>query len=61
MDRSELVQVLTLWFVVMTFIVTAPGADNPIFSAIEIGSLLLMYLLPLWIVVELTSDFVGGQ
>ncbi len=61
MDRYELVQVLTLWFVVMTFIVTTPGTDNPVFSAIEIGSILLMYLLPLWIIIELISDFVGDQ
>ncbi|QLH79208.1 hypothetical protein HZS55_18775 [Halosimplex rubrum] len=57
MDRSELVQMLTLWFVVMTFLQTASGtADNPVLDAIGIVAILLMYLLPLLIVFELLSD-----
>ena len=60
MDRSELVQTLTLWFVVLIFIQTASGtSDSQVVDAIGIVAILLMYLLPLWILIELVSDFVA--
>ena len=60
MDRSELVQTLTLWFVVLIFIQTASGtSDSQMVDAIGIVAILLMYLLPLWILIELVSDFVA--
>jgi hypothetical protein len=62
MDRTELVQVLTLWFVVLIFIQTASGtSDSQVVDAIGIVAILLIYLLPVWILVELISDFIGKQ
>jgi hypothetical protein len=62
MDRTELVQLLTLWFVVLIFIQTASGtSDSQVLDAIGIVAILLMYLLPVWIIVELILDFVGYQ
>jgi len=61
-DRHELVQTLTLWFVVLIFVQTVPGtSDSHVVDAIGIGALLLMYLLPSWILIELASDFVASQ
>jgi hypothetical protein len=62
MDRTELVQLLTLWFVVLIFIQTASGtSDSQVVDAIGIVAILLIYLLPVWILVELISDFIGKQ
>lgn len=62
MDRSELIQTLTLWFVVLIFLQTASGASNShVLDAIGIFGILLMYFLPLWILVEFFSDFVADQ
>lgn len=62
MERSELVQTLTLWFVVLLFVRTAPGtADSPLLDAVGIGAILLVYLLPVWIAVDSVSDFVASQ
>ncbi len=59
MDRPELVHVLTLWFVVLIFIQTASGtSDSQVLDAIGIVAILLMYFLPVWIIIELTSDFI---
>lgn len=61
MDRNELVQTLTLWFVVLIFVQTASGtADNQVVEAIGILAVSLLILLPLWILVELVSDVVVG-
>lgn len=49
MDRSEGWQVLTLWFVVMIFVQTGSGADNPIYTAIGLAALVLVYALPLYL------------
>lgn len=60
MDRTELVQILTLWFVVLIFIQTASGtSDSQVLDAIGIVAILLIYLLPVWIIVELILDFIG--
>lgn len=62
MDRNELVQVLTLWFVVLIFIQTASGtSDSQVLDAIGIIAILLMWLLPAWIIIDLLSDFVGDR
>ncbi len=62
MDRTELVQTLTLWFVVLIFIQTASGtSDSQVLDAIGIVAILLMYLLPVWIIVNVVSDFIGDQ
>ncbi len=59
MDRSELIQTLTLWFLILIFIQTAPGtANSQVIDAIGIVAILLMYLLPLWILIQLVFDFV---
>jgi hypothetical protein len=57
MERTELLQALTLWFVVLIFIQTASGTtDSQVVDAIGIVAIVLMYFLPLWIVFELASD-----
>ncbi|MFD1588198.1 hypothetical protein ACFR9U_14545 [Halorientalis brevis] len=62
MERNELVQVLTLWFVVLIFIQTGSGApDNQIREAIGIFAVSLILLLPLWIIIELASGFLAGE
>ena len=62
MDRHELVHTLTLWFVVLIFIQTASGtSDSHVLDAIGIVAILLMYLLPVWLIIGLISDFVGTQ
>jgi len=62
MDRTELVQTLTLWFVVLIFIQTASGtSDSQVLDAIGIVAILLMYFLPVWIIVELVLELIGQQ
>ena len=62
MDRTELVQILTLWFVVLIFIQTVSGtSDSQVLDAIGIVAILLMYFLPVWIIVKLIFDFIGHQ
>ncbi len=62
MERTELVQTITLWFVVLIFIQTASGSsDSQVLDAIGIVAILLMYLLPVWIIVELASDVIRHQ
>ena len=62
MDRNELVHTLTLWFVVLIFLQTAPGtSDSQVLDAIGIIAILLMYLLPVWILSNLISGFVGER
>lgn len=62
MERSELIQALTLWFVVLIFLLTPPGtSDSQVLYAIGIFATLLMYLLPVWVFIELVSDFVVDQ
>ena len=62
MDRSELVQILTLWFVVLIFIQTASGtSDSQVLDAIAIFAILLVFSLPLWILIGLISDFVADR
>ena len=62
MERSELVQALTLWFVVLIFIQTASRtSDSQVVDAIGIIAILLMYLLPVWIVVDSILDFTESQ
>ncbi len=62
MDRTELVQALTLWFVVLIFMQTAPGtSDSQVLDAIGIFAILLMFFLPVWILITFVSDFVTDQ
>ena len=62
MDRHELIHILTLWFVVLIFIQTASGtSDSQVLDAIGIVAILLMYLLPVWLIIGLISDFVESQ
>jgi len=59
MDDSSLVRLLTLWFVVLTFIQTGSGGGNAVISAIGIFALLLAYALPAVILARLVERFVG--
>ena len=58
MDRTELVQTLTLWFVVLIFLQTSPGtSDSQVLDAIGIVAILLMYFLPVLLIVEIIFAF----
>ncbi|AQL43666.1 hypothetical protein BV210_13570 [Halorientalis sp. IM1011] len=57
MEWNELVQLLTLWFVVLIFMQTSSGTgDSQLLAAIGIFAGMLMFLLPLWIAIELVTD-----
>jgi hypothetical protein len=58
MDRSEGFQVLTLWFVVMTFLSTAESG-HPAMAGIAFIAIPLMYLLPVYLLVGIARKFVG--
>ena len=49
MNKSEFVQALTLWFVVMIFMQTTSGSNGPVKMTIGIFSLILMWAIPLYL------------
>lgn len=55
MEQSEVYQVLTLWFVVMIFLQTASGSNEPIQTGIGIFALVLLWGIPLYLLAELWS------
>jgi len=55
MSDSDVVQLTTLWFVVVTFVQTGGSAENAIVNAIGFLALLLMYVLPVVIAGRLVS------
>jgi len=60
MERSERLQVATLWFAVLIFLQTASGGSgNPILTGIGIVAILLSYLLPLYLVADLAAALLG--
>lgn len=50
MSDSEVIQLTTLWFVVMIFIQTGGNADNPLLDVVGIFALLLVYVIPVVVV-----------
>lgn len=60
MERTEAVQVLTLWFVVLIFLQTASSADNPLLTAVGIVAIVLSYVLPLYLVIDGLASVLEG-
>lgn len=51
MDDTRIIQLVTLWFVVLIFIQTGSGGGGAINMAIGYIAILLMYMLPLTLVI----------
>ena len=51
-NASELLQALTLWFVVMVFLQTASGDAGPAGAAIAVVSVVLVRVIPLYLLRE---------
>lgn len=51
-NKSELFQALTLWFVVLIFLQTTSGGKGSINTAIGIFGILLMWAIPLYLIRE---------
>ncbi|SFT10321.1 hypothetical protein SAMN04488556_0150 [Halostagnicola kamekurae] len=51
MDDTRIIQVATLWFVVLIYIQTASGGGGAVNMAIGFIAILLMYILPLTLVI----------
>jgi len=46
MDDSTLIQLATLWFVILVFIQTGSGGSGPLLTAIGILAIFLAYIIP---------------
>lgn len=46
MDDSTLIQLTTLWFVILVFIQTGSGGSGPLLTAIGILAIFLAYIIP---------------
>ncbi|GAB6862507.1 hypothetical protein JCM17092_25960 [Haloplanus litoreus] len=49
MDNSTIIQLTTLWFVILIFIQTGSGGSGALLNAIGILSILLAYIIPVTI------------
>jgi hypothetical protein len=49
MDNSTIIQLTTLWFVILIFIQTGSGVSGALLNAIGILSILLAYIIPVTI------------
>jgi len=49
MNKSEIVQLATLWFVVLIFLQTSSANDGPVMMGIGIFSLALLWVIPLYL------------
>jgi len=56
MNDSEVIQLTTLWFVVMIFVQTGGNADSAFLTAVGIFALLLVYVLPVVILGGLAAS-----
>lgn len=59
MDDTRIIQLTTLWFVVLVYVQTASGGGGGINMAIGLVAILLMYVLPLAIVIHASLLFIG--
>ena len=60
MSDSDVVQLTTLWFVVVLFVQTGGSAENATVNAIGFLALLLVYVLPVVIAGRLVSRTLAG-
>ena len=51
MDGTRIIQLATLWFVVLIYVQTGSGGGGAINMAIGVIAILLMYILPLTLVI----------
>ena len=49
MDNSTIIQLTTLWFVILIFIQTGSGGSGALLNAIGILAILLAYIIPVTI------------
>lgn len=56
MDRSEIVQFVTLWFVAVVFLQTSSGPSGPLMTLIGFLALILLWGIPLYLFKELWSE-----
>ena len=59
MDRTELYQVLTLWFAAMIFLQTGSGDGHPVVGAFALVALVVMYVVPVYLVLQLVVALLG--
>ncbi|WP_435125812.1 hypothetical protein [Halobaculum sp. D14] len=53
MNRWQFFQALTLWFVVLLFVRTAPGGDGLLGTVTGVVALVLIWWLPIYLLYEL--------
>jgi hypothetical protein len=59
MDDSAIIQLTTLWFVILVFIQTGSGGSGPLLTAIGILAILLSYIIPVTILGLLAIRLLG--
>jgi hypothetical protein len=55
MNEAEFVRILTLWFVVLIFLRMPSGSNGPVSMAVGVVSLVLLWALPLYVLVNLSA------
>jgi len=59
MDNSTIIQLTTLWFVILVFIQTGSGGSGPLLTAIGVLAIFLAYIIPVTILVLLGIRLFG--
>lgn len=59
MDDSTIIQLTTLWFVILVFIQTGSGGSGPLLTAIGVLAIFLAYIIPVTILVFLGVRLLG--
>jgi len=60
MDDTPVIQLVTLWFVVLIFIQTGSGGGGALNMAIGIIAILLMYIIPLALIIFAVLQFIDN-
>ncbi len=60
MNKSEIVQLATLWFVVLIFLQTSSGNDGPVMMGIGIFALALLWVIPLYLLRKILPKLQAG-
>ncbi|OLZ39283.1 hypothetical protein A6E15_17960 [Natrinema saccharevitans] len=55
MDVMDFFQTLTLWFVILIFLQTGSGNSGPLFTAISLFAIILVFALPLFLLIVLVT------
>lgn len=61
LSRSDVVQLLTLWFAVLIFLQTGSGGSGGLRTAIGIFAVALVWLIPLYILSQFTGRLLDFQ